>query len=189
MACNFGCVAEASHGGRCLQFGVAANIEGGKGTPQPVPEGKAGPVPSSPNGKFEIVGNTGVAAQHIALVTPTKMLIIDKAEANPPKLPDGSSAYNAEYDLTTNTYRVLEVQTNTFCSGGGFLPNGTLISAGGAETRVSFKLCSPSRRYTAFHLFERAPELNRFFCIVLALSYVPYRVWLPIFAHVEPLRR
>ncbi|KAG9319394.1 hypothetical protein KVV02_005394 [Mortierella alpina] len=137
LACNFGCVAAASHDGRCLQFGVAANLDAGVGTPQPVPEGKARPVPSLPKGEFKIVGETGVAAQHIALVTPTKMLIIDKAEANPPKLPDGSSAYNAEYDLTTNDYRVLEVQSNTFCSGGGFLPNGTLISAGGAETRRS----------------------------------------------------
>jgi hypothetical protein len=64
------------------------------------------------------------------------MLIIDKAEANPPKLPSGSSAYNVEYDLVKNDFRVLEVQTNTFCSGGGFLPNGTMISAGGAEMRV-----------------------------------------------------
>ncbi|KAF9345579.1 hypothetical protein BGX34_004633 [Mortierella sp. NVP85] len=65
------------------------------------------------------------------------MLIIDKAEANPPKLPSGSSAYNVEYDLVKNDFRVLEVQTNTFCSGGGYLPNGTLISAGGAEMRRS----------------------------------------------------
>ncbi|GJJ77137.1 hypothetical protein EMPS_09496 [Entomortierella parvispora] len=65
------------------------------------------------------------------------MLIIDKAEANPPKLPNGLSAYNAEYDLTRNDFRTLEVRTNTFCSGGGFLPNGTFISAGGAEVRNS----------------------------------------------------
>lgn len=77
-----------------------------------------------------------MAAQHIALVSPTKMLILDKAENNPAKLPDGTAAYNVEYDLTTNEFRVLEVQTNTFCSGGGFLPNGTLISGGGAESRV-----------------------------------------------------
>lgn len=99
--------------------------------------GKPRPVPSLPKGAFKVVGNTGVAAQHIALVTPTKMLIIDKAEANPVKLPSGNSAYNAEYDLVTNNIRLLDVTTNTFCSGGGFLPNGTMISAGGAEARVS----------------------------------------------------
>ncbi|ORZ28325.1 glyoxal oxidase N-terminus-domain-containing protein [Lobosporangium transversale] len=95
--------------------------------------GKPKPIPSQPKGSFKVVGETGVAAQHIALVTPTKMLIIDKAEANPAKLPSGTSAYNVEYDLVKNQYRVLEVKTNTFCSGGGFLPNGTMISAGGAE--------------------------------------------------------
>ena len=103
-------------------------------------DGKRRPVPTLPKGAFRVIGNTGVTAQHIALVTPTKMLIIDRAEANPPKLPSGTSAYTAEYDLVTNEYRVLEVQTNTFCSGGGFLPNGTLISAGGAELHVSLSI-------------------------------------------------
>jgi len=111
-------------------------------TPAAAPDGKPRPIPSLPKGSFKVVGNTGVAAQHIALVTPTKMLIIDKAEANPVKLPSGISAYNAEYDLVTNNIRLLDVQTNTFCSGGGFLPNGTMISAGGAEARVSSFLWS-----------------------------------------------
>ncbi|KAG0269963.1 hypothetical protein DFQ27_001224 [Actinomortierella ambigua] len=116
-ACEKDCDVKASFNGKC--------------------ERNTKPVPALPFGSFKIVGETGVAAQHIALVRPTKMLIIDKAEANVAKLPSGLSAYNAEYDLTTNKYRVLDVQTNTFCSGGGFLPNGTLISAGGAESRHS----------------------------------------------------
>ncbi|KAF8983133.1 hypothetical protein BGZ46_010798 [Entomortierella lignicola] len=65
------------------------------------------------------------------------MLIIDKAENNPAKLSDGRAAHAVEYDINTNQYRVLDLTTNTFCSGGGFLPNGTLISAGGAESRVT----------------------------------------------------
>ncbi|KAF9176200.1 hypothetical protein BGZ50_001442, partial [Haplosporangium sp. Z 11] len=44
--------------------------------------------------------------------------------------------HTVEYDIITNEYRVLDVRTNTFCSGGGYLPNGTLISAGGAEEKV-----------------------------------------------------
>ena len=100
-------------------------------------DGKPKPIPSLPKGAFKVVGQTGVAAQHIVLISPTKMLIIDKAEANPPKLPNGRSAYNAEYDLIRNDFRPLEVRTNTFCSGGGFLPNGTFISGGGAEVRNS----------------------------------------------------
>ena len=100
-------------------------------------EEKPTPIPSLPKGSFKVVGLTGVAAQHIALVAPTKMLIIDKAENNPAKLPNGRAAHTAEYDLTTNEYRVMDVSTNTFCSGGGFLANGTLISGGGAEARLT----------------------------------------------------
>ncbi|KAF9340644.1 hypothetical protein BGX26_008923, partial [Mortierella sp. AD094] len=124
IACGAGCDASASFNGKCVRHGS---------TDSTTVNGKPKPVPSLPKGSFEVVGNSGVTAQHIVLVTPTKMLIIDRAEENPPKLPNGKSAYNVEYDLVKNDYRVLEVQTNTFCSGGGFLPNGTVISAGGAE--------------------------------------------------------
>ncbi|KAF9326435.1 hypothetical protein BGZ91_001936, partial [Linnemannia elongata] len=133
LACAAGCDAAASFNGRCVRsVGIAQPLTNGSGA-----NGKPRPIPSLPKGAFKVVGNTGVAAQHIALVTPTKMLIIDKAEANPVKLPSGLSAYNAEYDLVTNNIRLLDVSTNTFCSGGGFLPNGTMISAGGAEARKS----------------------------------------------------
>ncbi|KAF9198620.1 hypothetical protein BGZ49_000501 [Haplosporangium sp. Z 27] len=126
IACGVGCDGSASFNGQCVRYVPTSDS---------TTNGKAKPVASLPKGAFKVVGNSGVAAQHIALVTPTKMLIIDKAEANPPLLPDGYHAYNVEYDLVKNDFRVLEVQTNTFCSGGGFLPNGTLISAGGAEDR------------------------------------------------------
>ncbi|KAF9174280.1 hypothetical protein BGX20_000264, partial [Mortierella sp. AD010] len=128
IACGVGCDASASFNGRCVRR---------TSTQSALINNKPQPVPSLPKGSFKVVGDSGVAAQHIVLVTPTKMLIIDKAEANPPKLPSGTSAYNVEYDLVKNDFRVLEVQTNTFCSGGGFLPNGTMISAGGAEMRRS----------------------------------------------------
>ncbi|KAG0327034.1 hypothetical protein BGZ99_008484 [Dissophora globulifera] len=130
LACGTGCSAESSYNGACQRYNYDLATPGsvnGAGLPKP--------VPSLPKGSFKVVGLTGVAAQHIALVTPRKMLIIDKAEDNPARLPDGKAAHTVEYDLETNEYRVMDVQTNTFCSGGGFLPNGTLISAGGAEAR------------------------------------------------------
>ncbi|KAF9897316.1 hypothetical protein BX616_005816, partial [Lobosporangium transversale] len=142
LACGAGCDAEASFNGACVRYNYGApsannnnndNNSNDNGT-QPKPK----PVPTLPKGSFKIVSNSsGVAAQHIALVTPTKMLIIDKAENNPAKLPSGKAAHVVEYDLIKNDYRVVDVATNTFCSGGGFLPNGTLISAGGAESRNS----------------------------------------------------
>ncbi|KAF9183930.1 hypothetical protein BGZ51_003675 [Haplosporangium sp. Z 767] len=127
LACGEGCNALASFNGVCqrFKFVTAESNDNFK------------PVPTLPKGSFRIVGHSGVAAQHIALVTPTKMLIIDKAEDNPAKLPNGNAAHVVEYDLLTNEFRVLDVLTNTFCSGGGFLLNGTLISAGGAEDRLT----------------------------------------------------
>ncbi|KAF9952661.1 hypothetical protein BGZ72_006025 [Mortierella alpina] len=131
LACSSGCDPLASFNGVCQPYIYSTT------TPPPATGEKPKPVPQLPKGAFKIVGDTGVAAQHIALVTPTKVLIIDKAENNPAKLPDGRAAHAAEYDLETNLIRVLDVDTNTFCSGGGFLPNGTLISAGGAEARLT----------------------------------------------------
>ncbi|KAF0441398.1 galactose oxidase [Gigaspora margarita] len=82
-------------------------------------------------GTFEIIGETGVGAMHASLVRPTKMLIIDRAELNTAKTSDGQSALSTEYDLLTNKYRVLNLHTNTFCSAGAFMSNGTLIETGG----------------------------------------------------------
>ncbi|KAG0004535.1 hypothetical protein BGZ65_000154 [Modicella reniformis] len=147
LACGKGCDALASFNNVCQQYnyGLSTNhintnnnnnnnnnnniINGVTGSNKPRPH------PTLPRGSFKVVGLTGVAAQHIALVSPKKMLIIDKAENNPAKLPSGLAAHAVEYDIETNKYRTLAVATNTFCSGGGFLPNGTLFSAGGAESR------------------------------------------------------
>ncbi|CAJ0843202.1 19384_t:CDS:2 [Entrophospora sp. SA101] len=91
-------------------------------------------IDNSIKGTWEEVGRTGVSAMHCVLVRPTKMLIIDKAQKNPEaKYPDESYAYTTEYDLVTNTFRILTLNTNTFCSAGSFLENGTLIETGGAE--------------------------------------------------------
>ncbi|KAI1288660.1 hypothetical protein EDD11_009740, partial [Mortierella claussenii] len=136
LACGAGCDPTASFSGACerYNYGVTQSPTAGGNY---VNDAKPRPVPTLPKGSFKVVGLTGVAAQHITLVTPTKMLIIDKAENNPAKLPDGKAAHTVEYDLEKNDFRVLEVATNTFCSGGGFLSNGTLISAGGAEARLT----------------------------------------------------
>lgn len=90
-------------------------------------------------GKMEQIGRTGVAAMHAVLLNEKDILIIDKAEENEAKLDSGISAFSTLYDLETNTYRTLVLETNTFCSAGGFLSNGTFISTGGAESRSVWK--------------------------------------------------
>ncbi|CEG66894.1 hypothetical protein RMATCC62417_03394 [Rhizopus microsporus] len=91
--------------------------------------------PLAKTGKMEQNGRTGVAAMHAVLLNEKTILIIDKAEWNEAQFDSGQSAFSVQYDLDTNTYRPLPLETNTFCSAGGFLKNGSFISTGGGEKR------------------------------------------------------
>jgi hypothetical protein len=116
------------------------------GAPPPPPPPPTKPPPTKPlipkgqifgnnkEGTWQVIGHTGVAAMHIVLTSPNKIVIIDKAEKNRDAYaPDGSYAHSTEYDLDTNLFRGLTLRTNTFCSAGSFLGNGTLLETGGAE--------------------------------------------------------
>ncbi|KAI7870670.1 glyoxal oxidase N-terminus-domain-containing protein [Spinellus fusiger] len=91
--------------------------------------------PYSATGRMEEYGRTGVAAMHAVLLNEKTILIIDKAEWNEAQFDSGQSAFSVVFDIETSDYRALPLQTNTFCSAGGFLSNGTLISTGGGEKR------------------------------------------------------
>jgi len=82
-------------------------------------------------GTWKTVGNSGVSAMHAVLVSPRKVVFIDKLEENALKRPDGAPAISSEYDLDTNEAKPLGIFTNTFCSGGSWLGNGTLVEVGG----------------------------------------------------------
>ncbi|PLW12098.1 hypothetical protein PCASD_24199 [Puccinia coronata f. sp. avenae] len=75
-------------------------------------------------------GYTGVSAQQITVVGDKYALIIDKVEHNPLKI-NGTPAWAALYNLETNEVVPLSLKTNSFCAGGSFLSNGTLLSLGG----------------------------------------------------------
>ncbi|CAG8608396.1 10960_t:CDS:2 [Paraglomus occultum] len=84
--------------------------------------------------QWNVVGKSGVAAMHAMMMTPTTILIIDKAENNPDAiLPDGTTTWAAEYNLATNKFRSLKLSTNTFCSAGAMFGNGTFLSTAGGE--------------------------------------------------------
>ncbi|KAG0170906.1 hypothetical protein DFQ28_001418 [Apophysomyces sp. BC1034] len=91
--------------------------------------------PYAKSGKMEQRGRTGVAAMHATLLNENTIMIIDKAEWNEAQFDSGQSAFSTVYDLRTDTYRAVHLDTNTFCSAGGFLANGTLINTGGGEKR------------------------------------------------------
>lgn len=82
-------------------------------------------------------GSTGVAAMQLVVISPSHALIIDKVEHNPISI-DGHPAWGALYNLDTQAVMPLKIQSNSFCAGGTFLSNGTLINVGGNPVIESF---------------------------------------------------
>jgi hypothetical protein len=81
---------------------------------------------------FVQVGESGVSAQMLFLGRPNKVYIMDKTENNPAKIA-GHPAWATEYDFTTNTYRPMDILSNSFCAGGTVLGNGTFLNVGGNQ--------------------------------------------------------
>ncbi len=75
-------------------------------------------------------GTTGVAAMQLAIVSDKHALIIDKVEHNPLTVA-GHPTWGALYDLEAHTVRPLNLLSNSFCAGGSWLSNGTLLNVGG----------------------------------------------------------
>ncbi|KAK4698401.1 hypothetical protein P7C70_g7874, partial [Phenoliferia sp. Uapishka_3] len=107
---------------------------------------------------FELVGETGVSAQQLFLGAANKVYIVDKVRRpfvpsscpsstesrllanffslstqveNNPATIAGHPAWATEYDIDTNTYRAMDIITNSFCAGGTLLGNGSWLNAGG----------------------------------------------------------
>jgi hypothetical protein len=93
----------------------------------PVQAAQTAPLPG-----WELVqkGSTGVAAMQLAIVSPSHAIITDKVEHNPLTI-DRHPAWGALYNLETHALTPLDVKSNSFCAGGAFVSNGTLVSAGG----------------------------------------------------------
>ncbi|KAG8885557.1 hypothetical protein FRB98_001747 [Tulasnella sp. 332] len=79
---------------------------------------------------FKVVGDAGISAQQAFLGTADRIYVIDKTENNPVQV-NGHPAWAVEYNINTDTYRTMDVVSNTFCAGGNVLGNGTWINVGG----------------------------------------------------------
>jgi hypothetical protein len=75
-------------------------------------------------------GTTGVAAMQIAIISSTHAIIIDKVEHNPLTV-NQHPAWGALFNMNTYAIKALHMKSNSFCAGGSFLGNGTLINVGG----------------------------------------------------------
>ncbi|KAF8894230.1 copper radical oxidase [Gymnopilus junonius] len=95
------------------------------------------PPPGQPGrsvtpGTFELIEDTFVSAQQIFLGRPDKVYIIDKVENNLVQMND-HPAWAAEYRVSNESQRPMDILTNTFCAGGNVLGNGTWINVGGNQ--------------------------------------------------------
>ncbi|XP_050377794.1 aldehyde oxidase GLOX-like [Argentina anserina] len=99
-----------------------------------------------------LLDNTEVVAMHMALTHHNTVVIFDQTEAGPSghqlrrryngtrcktrdDLADSSCyAHSVEYDIAGNKLRPLRLTTDTWCSSGSFLSNGTLLQTGGHGT-------------------------------------------------------
>ncbi|ORZ28030.1 glyoxal oxidase N-terminus-domain-containing protein [Lobosporangium transversale] len=92
-------------------------------------------------GQWDLVGLSGVSAMHGTLIPNTnKIVFLEKVEKNSNAyLPDDPTSYSwsVEYDIDDSTFRSLHIKTNLFCSAGGYRPDGTIVSLGGAEAQAN----------------------------------------------------
>jgi hypothetical protein len=120
------CGSTASHCGAGCQSGPCLSAPA---VPPPGPS----PAPAAAKpGTLAIKGRSGVPAMHAALMPNGKVVFLDKVENYTElRLPNGQYAYSSEYDPNTQKLAPLAYKTNAFCSGGVFLADGRLVSAGG----------------------------------------------------------
>ncbi|KAF9202047.1 hypothetical protein BGZ49_007766 [Haplosporangium sp. Z 27] len=91
-------------------------------------------------GQWDLVGVSGVSAMHGTLIPNTnKIVFLEKVEkSSNAHLPNDNKKYSwsVEYDIEEGDIRPLKTTTNMFCSAGGYRPDGTIVSLGGAEAQA-----------------------------------------------------
>ncbi|KAI8556713.1 hypothetical protein RHMOL_Rhmol05G0275600 [Rhododendron molle] len=111
-----------------------------------------------------IVQNAGIAAMHAAVTRFNTVVLLDRTDIgasnlslpivngvqqcrhdpNDRALTTDCSAHSALLDLQTNKIRPLTIQTDTWCSSGQFLPDGTLLQSGGFnDGNTKFRTFTP----------------------------------------------
>ncbi|PPQ93058.1 hypothetical protein CVT25_011934 [Psilocybe cyanescens] len=83
-------------------------------------------------GSFAQGGSTLVSALLMFLGNEETVYIIDKAEGNAAQVA-GHPAWGAKWDIATQQAEVMDIRSNTFCSSGMHLPNGSFINLGGND--------------------------------------------------------
>ncbi|CAI0412893.1 unnamed protein product [Linum tenue] len=110
--------------------------------------GRTNPPSSASQGQWRLLqSNLGISPMHMQLLHNNKVVMFDRTDSGRSNLtfsdgrcrfdPDDTqlqidcTAHSVLYDVTTNKIRPLTIQTDTWCSSGAVLPNGTLLQTGG----------------------------------------------------------
>ncbi|WVN87854.1 uncharacterized protein L203_103050 [Cryptococcus depauperatus CBS 7841] len=102
---------------------------------------------------FKYVGLSGVSAQQLFLGTMNKVYIVDKTEKNNATV-NGHPAWATEYDLNSNSFRPMDVMSNSFCAGGTVLGNGTWVNAGGNQAVQAGGVAMPPNQQTGQSIYK-----------------------------------
>ena len=84
-------------------------------------------APEAPGWQFSVKGNSGIVALEAVVVSPTLVLLFDRAQNDPLQI-DGHPAWGGLWNLEHNNITALEVVTNSWCASGAILSNGTMVS-------------------------------------------------------------
>lgn len=81
-------------------------------------------------GSIVEVGDTQVSAMMMFLGNQQKIYILDKSEGNAANI-NGHPAWGSVWDIASNSAQIMDIYSNTFCSSGMHLPNGSFTTFGG----------------------------------------------------------
>ncbi|KAF9102525.1 hypothetical protein BGX29_004506 [Mortierella sp. GBA35] len=98
---------------------------------------------ASLGGQWDLIGHSGVSAMH-AVLRPfsDSVLFLQRVQASTFAKAQGTSqngnngehfAWSTEFSATDGQWRSLDVKSNMFCSAGGYLPDGTIVSVAGGQ--------------------------------------------------------
>ncbi|OMO75318.1 hypothetical protein COLO4_26187 [Corchorus olitorius] len=103
---------------------------------------------SAAGGKWQLLQKSiGVSAMHMQLLRNDRVIMFDRTDFGPSNLSlpnrrclnNDCTAHSVEYNVLTNKFRALTVQSDVWCSSGAIMQDGNLVQTGGfrlGERRV-----------------------------------------------------
>ena len=141
-------------------------------------------------GQWQLVQKSiGIVAMHMQLLQNDRVVIFDRTDfglsnlslpnnrcrQNPKEMAvkTDCTAHSIEYDVASNTFRALFVQTDVWCSSGSVSPDGTLVQTGGFNdgdrTVRTFFPCTTTT--CDWQEFSGELAARRWYCCIFSCYY------------------